>query len=175
MGITYTRKNGPRVAIIGRSGSGKSALIDRLKNQVDLKIISEVAREVLHYHPDDSPEMKQLLMLNKQTLREDWYESFISDRGLHDYVTYSSLFPNLSEAVKIHYPILKYRYTHVFKVPNRPFNPEGRVEKDEEEAENLQKRVELLYALTGHRLIHIPEDTLENKAKYVINSIKGYK
>jgi predicted ATPase len=160
-----------RVAIIGRSGSGKSTLIRLLKdNPVGMPVLDEVARTVLKEHEYQSSVFKQVQMLYKQFHNEAVAGSFISDRGLHDYVVFS-------ERIGMNPPFyreqLPGRYNFVFKLPNRPFQRDHvRVESGEEEAEALQREIDNLYRQTDHELIQVPDVSPEKKYKFIMEFLK---
>jgi nicotinamide riboside kinase len=164
-----------KIAIIGKSGSGKSSLCSMLSNKVNIPILPENARKVLKYFTTQSQRRKQNIMTALQMFEEKKYDSFIIDRGLHDYIIFCQYYglKNNLENYK-----LKNRYDKVFLMPNREFVKDDlRVEQNDNVAHGLQHKIESLYRETGHPLIPIPETTLDKQAEYVLDivpSIRKY-
>jgi predicted ATPase len=161
-----------KAIIIGRSGSGKSSLLKMLEN-IGKPIIKERAREILEKYSKYSVIHKQVKMMYEQWDREKGKDSFISDRGLHDYIVYS-------RRNGLHAPFyeerLNHRYNLVFRLPNRPFVQDGtRVEKDDIEAQSIQDEIEKLYMETGHTLIEVPNVDLIQKYRFVLRFLEHTK
>lgn len=167
-----------KVALIGRSGSGKSSLIEYLRSdkEVELPIISETARDILQTYPHYSMTQRQYKMLYLQLGSEQDFirdlGGFITDRGLHDYCVYSN---EVGLGTKFYNEQLDSRYDLVLKMPNRPFNPEGRVERDEQEASRLQSLIDEKYLTTKHEIIDIPDLPIKAQGVFVKNLIKYLK
>lgn len=162
-----------RVAIIGRSGSGKSSIIDLFKkNNPEIQIIEEVARNILSKYPSETSEFRQKKMIEHQFDLENSFKEFIADRGIHDYFIFSN---RVSKEFTIPYEKLNSRYSLVFKLPRRPYLKEGiRVESDEKEAEEIQQEIEELYMKTNHTLIEVPDLELEEKYNFIREKIESY-
>jgi predicted ATPase len=156
-----------KAVVIGRSGSGKSDLIQKLA-QAGTPIIREQAREILREHEFSDAQTRQIAMMTKQEYWESHLRNFVSDRGLHDYFIYSQ---RVGLDLYHSFGGLQNRYTHVFLLPPRPFKRDGvRIEKDEQEATEIQETIEGLYELTGHNLIRVPTD---EQLKFILEAIKN--
>ena len=165
-----------KCVLIGKSSSGKSSLL-KLVEQNGIATIGEVAREVLTKHPNYSRQHQQVKMLNLQYEREELLKRtntrFISDRGLHDYYVFSQ---GVGLEIPFYRENLQYRYDLVFKLPNKPFRPDGiRIETDDKQAQDLQDRIERLYMETGHTLIEVPNLDLIGKYKFILPFLKHTK
>jgi predicted ATPase len=156
-----------RAVIIGNSGSGKSSLIRCLKsNQPHLKVIEEVARDILLAYPDLDTKHKQLKMMYQQWQTENQMGNFISDRGLPDYFVYS-------ERAGLHIPFYKnaiqHRYNFVFKLPEKEFIPDGtRVEANHQEAMEIQSEIDKTYQDSGHVIIDVPKGDVAKQYRFIM-------
>lgn len=165
-----------RSIICGKSSSGKSSLL-RLLEGTHITTIGEVAREVLTQYPNYSRQHQQVKMLSLQYEREETLKrfntSFCSDRGLHDYFVFSQ---DVGLEIPFYREQLDHRYDLVFKLPNRPFRPDGtRVEKDDTQAQDIQDRIEKLYMETGHTLIEVPNLDLPGKYRFILQFLEHAK
>jgi hypothetical protein len=90
-----------RIAISGSAGTGKSTLVHRLARYLDLKIIDELAIDIIKkegYTEDDllgkNPEKYwnfESSMINKRINLEILCDNFIADRTLFDFYAYTLL------------------------------------------------------------------------------------
>jgi len=153
-----------KIVLTGRSGCGKSTLLKMFENS-GVTLIPECARRILQEHPGQSKEYRQMKMLYNQWKSEQDAGSFISDRGLHDYIVFSRL---ADMEIPFYTQQAKHRYNYVFKLPNRPFEHDGvRVEANEHEAQLIQHYIDQSYTDTGHSLIEVPDVSLEDKFSFI--------
>lgn len=160
-----------KAILMGRSGCGKSLLTKLLKdNHCKLPVIGETARRILEKDKHQTVQYKQIKMMYNQWLQEEVEESFISDRGLHDYVVFGRLAGVNSNFYNTQLP---HRYNLVFKLPDRPFEQDGvRVEEDEEHADRIQGLIDDLYMGTGHVIIPVPDIGLIGKYNFIMDFLK---
>lgn len=161
-------KKNLKIALIGPSSSGKSTLLNFMST-LNINTIGEVAREVLTQYPNYSRQHQQVKMLSLQYEREELLKRtnapFISDRGLMDYYVFSE---REGLSIPFYRENMNNRYDFVFRLPNKPFRPDGvRVEKDSNEVNEIQDKIEELYIETGHPLIYLPDTDLVGKLSFI--------
>ena len=164
-----------RIILTGRSGSGKSTLLNLLANNGErLPVISETAREVLNRFPEQSVYFKQVKMLYRQWIKEEDNKDGIFDRSLIDYVVFSK---RIGIKLPFYDEQLYGRYNMVLKMPNRPFKNDGvRIEKDEDEASEIQGEIDQLYHENAHALILVPNIEMSGQYRFVnglLQKIRG--
>lgn len=118
-----------RIVITGSQGTGKTTLIEKLAQYVDLPVIKETSRSVariLNIPENGHLPLHQRLEWQRgilwwQITLENTYESFISDRSLIDHWAYSRYW--LGENIKLlntfYKIVLKQAqtYTHIIYLP----------------------------------------------------------
>ncbi len=172
-----------RVAIIGRSSSGKTTLIEELKNK-GYKTVDETAREVLEERKNFNVTLEENLIRQKeiyfrQLERENKAQGqFFCDRGLIDILVYTEYF-GLSNSF-IDKRVLKNRYSLILELEKRPFILDNiRIEKDEKEADKIYQKVIEKYLDLGYSPISVPNFCEERKKNakirvdYIINILEG--
>ncbi len=89
--INKIKNNNPRrIALIGSAGVGKTTLLNKLKDNVDLQIIEEQARVICkelgykNIYDIKDPTKFRFLVLKKQIEAEEKLNQFISDRSTID-------------------------------------------------------------------------------------------
>ena len=149
-----------RVAIIGRSSSGKSTLVKELSNR-GYSTLEQLAREVLEERKEfkATPEenlIRQKEIYFRQLERENLLQGLsFCDRGLVDILAYAEYF-----GVEIPFAdrnLLRGRYHLILELEKRPFVIDGlRIEKDEKEADKIYEKIRGKYLELEYTPVPIP-------------------
>jgi len=171
-----------KYVITGAASCGKTTLINELK-QRGFPVLKEVARGVLEerkHIPISQEECieRQCIMLARQIQQESNADGLtFLDRGVCDIVAYSKhLVGFIPQAVKN--TQLDGRYSAVFILDRLPFEHDGlRVERGDDEAEEIHKKIILAYKEYNYSIINVPvfpepkQDAIRQRADYILNKI----
>jgi predicted ATPase len=171
-----------RVVIFGRSSSGKTAVIERLK-QRGYQIGHETASIILDSRNNqeiDKKEIKkrQQLIYKVQKTLEDSFEGLVFlDRCLIDVFAYSSYLlgnlPNYFKDIESSY------YHACFELERLPFiKTSTRIENDEEEAERIYIHLRNFYLNAGMSPIMVPsfdkkplDESIDARVDFILSNI----
>lgn len=174
-----------KIVITGPSSSGKSKVIEELKNK-GYSIINESAREILEKNKNEesnkeSIRERQLEMINTQLSKENNIsaDKVFLDRGIIDYLVYTRYFGINTKIEGLRDIDLYYRYDKVFSLVGLPFIKDDiRTEKDYHEAKKIYDKIIKTYEMYCHDIITVPifsDDEKENiikRTEYIIVNIK---
>lgn len=169
--------------LTGGPTNGKSTLLKKLKDFGHL-VLEETAREVLeerrNFVVNDAERLiREQEIFRRQIKREA--EAIIKnkdrhflDRSLIDVIAYSDYhlgyIPDEFKSID-----LKNRYNNVFFLERLPFIPDGtRIEKDDNEAERIHRKLIDTYCEMGYNLISVPVfpvDKINDRIDFILSYI----
>lgn len=170
-------KETKRYVLTGGPCCGKSTLIDNLEKKGHI-VLKEIAREVIEQRGSFPKEKNEIIefqkiLFRKQLLRESQLRGSIVflDRGIEDYLVYAK---HLTGYIPNEFKIgIKERYYKIFILDRLPFEKDGlRIEKGDEEAEDLHQKIIQAYQNNGGNLVFVPIMNIEDRTNYILNKLK---
>lgn len=181
------QKKSKKIVLIGGPGTGKSTVLNELKNN-GYYCFDEVSREITQKAQKDGIDqlfLEDPLLFSKLLLegREQQYlqsenkdEEFIFfDRGIPDVHAYLDFFKSSYPQIFLE-KSMKYRYYLVFH-----FSPWKQIhETDNERYENFQETVLIdqfllkTYKKLQYKIINVPFGSVPERVKFIINALKLY-
>lgn len=166
-----------KIVIMGRSSSGKTSVINNLKER-GYNIVEECARRIIEANPNEDVLERQKKIFREQIkLESELLESkiYFIERGLVDGVGFTLFYCGslFEEQKKMD---LRGRYDLVFMLEGLDFINDGlRVEKDENEAQQVHEAVVGTYRIYGYSLIKVPALSIEKRVDFILNYLEKIK
>lgn len=182
------KKTQKRIVLIGSSGVGKTTLLNKIKNKLDLQIIEEQARIICTeqgfkniYEIKDSNLFRQAV-LKKQITLEERLKQFIADRSTIDcwvhWVRWSYESAKTYESEKYYNQAFKQalKYSHIIYIPIM-----FKIKKDDFRWANpeYQRQIDRLVISTLHdwslmkRTHIIQSENINERVKEVLNHLNN--
>jgi predicted ATPase len=170
-----------RIALIGGPGTGKTSVIDQLK-QRGLFILPEISRDVIREARKEG--IEQLFLTDPLAFSNRLLEGRIKqfnqannglnfyDRGIPDVLAYHRFTGDLIPEAYLE-ACTQFRYDHVFFFP--PW--ESIYEQDSERYEDFEKSSQIsevlldLYTELNYDVKIIPLDTIEHRESYILKQL----
>jgi nicotinamide riboside kinase len=175
-----------RICLSGSHGTGKSTLLKKIANDINLEIISEVTRDLnkqglkINEKGNDFS-YTQFILFNKHLEFLFFKENFISDRGLLDVISYTYY---LYKEKKVKKEIYDFIFSNIKNNINLYdkifyFHIEFEIEDDgvRSISKNFQKNIEkiieeFIINLNLQNVIFV-RGSLEERREIVLNAIEG--
>lgn len=173
--------------LTGRSSSGKTTLVKELERR-GYMVLHETARPVLEERKDYERTAEEWLYRQKEIFMRQFKQEeealqsgqklIFSDRGLPDGLAYCQyLMGYIPDELKKF--DLRERYSGIFVPEKLPFKADGtRIEKDENEVEEIHQRVIESYQNLGYNPISVPvfpgglEESVKGRIEFILKRIK---
>ncbi|MCX2680906.1 ATP-binding protein [Galbibacter sp. EGI 63066] len=176
-------KTNKKIVITGAPGTGKTSVINALKNK-NYKCLPEISRQITLEARENGIEQLFLtdpLLFSRKLLegRIKQYKeaellegTVFLDRGIPDVIAYMDYakddYPQyFNDACK------KYHYKQVFLLPSWEdiYTSDNERYENYEEAEQIHHYLKAAYENCGYDLIEVPKDTVENRVEFILNQL----
>jgi len=174
-------KNEHFFILTGAMGSGKSTILNELKNKEIISVV-EPAREILAEQrkiggegvPEKDSKLFTYLMLSRSLFQYKEMEHsnvpVLFDRGIPDMIVYAKLFAIDSKfAVSA---AKQYRYNKkIFYLPawEEIYEQDKERKMTFEQARSFGEAINHIYENLGYKIINVPIDTPSKRAEFIIN------
>lgn len=178
--------NTKRIVITGGPGSGKTSLIQYLETQGHA-VMHEVSREVILQAQKEG--IEQLFLedpiLFSEKLLEGRLEQYKASEGCKEKTLFYDRgipdIPAYMDYSKTEYPskfvdsCLEFKYDLVFVLPpwKDIYHPDNERYESFEQAEEIFHYLKNTYEQYGYTIVHTPMGTLEERAKFILDTIKA--
>jgi len=164
-----------KYVLTGGPSCGKTTIINELKN-LGYSVLEEVAREVHSEKKWQLGKELELEILSRQLKKErnldPLNQNYFLDRGVYDIHAYCQ---HLLRHIPKEVSSSNSQYSLIFLLDLLPFENDGlRIEKDIEEAKQVQTLIKQIYENQGYTLIQVPVLPVKERTNFILNHIRSY-